>query len=331
MDRSTKETFRVLIVNEDIKEAKDTQEKISRPHYRFLVAKNGREALKLAAEFLPDIIILDNRLPRIDGFEVCHKLKDNKKTNLIPVVLMDEMEAREERVKAFKAGADDFIVKPVDETELQTRINALLRVKSLTDQLETAEHVIYSLATALEIKDPYLRGHSVRVSNMAEELAEAAGVDDQDKIMIKKAGLLHDIGKIGIDNSILHKSSQLTDEELAKVQKHPEKSEEICEPLVFAAPLLRMIRHHHEWWNGQGYPDSLSYESIPIGARILAIVDAYDAMVSKRPHREPMSSDKALATIDEESGTRWDPDLVKLFIKSIEVKRGKELVKEPNI
>lgn len=306
----------LLVVDDNADDIKLVEYCLSHESYRILSASNGKSALKIIKREHPDLLLFDIMMPGIDGFMLCQETKSNPQTSLIPVILITGLTEREERLKGIKVGADDFLTKPVDRAELLARVKSLLRVKALTDQMEQAEDVIYSLATAIEERDPYTKGHSIRVSQLSVELAQTIGLPEQDQAVLKKAGLLHDVGKIGID-TILRKPGPLTKAEFNKVKKHPVKGEKICSRLSFAEPLLPIIRHHHEWWNGRGYPDGLLSKSTPIGARIMAVADAYDAMTSDRPYRAPMPPMKALDKLEDGAGRQWDPDLVAAFTKII--------------
>jgi putative two-component system response regulator len=178
----------------------------------------------------------------------------------------------------------------------------------------SVENVIQSLNIAIEEKDHYTRGHSLRVAENAVRLATAVGLDEAEIKIINRACLLHDIGQIALEEHVLHKPGALSDEEMAAMRQHPEIAVKILEPLHFPAELLDIILHHHEWWNGHGYPLGLSRNNIPVGARILAIADSFDAMVSERPYRAKMSIQMALNRLEDGANRQWDPDLIKAFL-----------------
>lgn len=194
-----------------------------------------------------------------------------------------------------------------------------------TEYQISVENVIQSLCTAIEEKDHYTRGHSIRVAELSSKLALLAGLSEIDSQIIFRAAMLHDIGQIAIEEGVLHKPGPLTEPELAEMRQHPEIAVKILEPLHFTPEFLEIILHHHEWWNGHGYPRGLSRDSIPIGARIVAIADSFDAMASERPYRAKMSTQMALNRLEDGANRQWDPDLVKLFIS---MERA-ELEKEP--
>jgi putative nucleotidyltransferase with HDIG domain len=191
--------------------------------------------------------------------------------------------------------------------------------------LDDSQSIIYALAVAVEAKDPYTRGHSERVAGYSVNLATALGLPPSQFETIRGAALLHDIGKIGISGSILRKPGYLTKQELQQIKKHPTIGERICASLKFAHDILPIIKHHHEHYDGKGYPDGLKGDKIPITARIVAIADAFDAMTSDRPYREGMDPDEALAILEGGAGQHWDPRLVPVFIRLIQ-----EQIKEMN-
>ncbi len=289
--------------------------------YTALAARNGREALALTLEKQPDLVLLDVTMPDIDGFEVCRRLKHDPRTALIPITMLTVLDSPEHRWHGIEAGADDFLTKPFDERLLRARIQSQLRTKRLTDQLERTESVIIALALAVEAKDMYTEGHLWRLAHYGEQLAIAAGLDAEASRAVWRGGLLHDIGKIGVADSILQKPAPLTPEEYAQVKQHPEYGARIIAPLRFARDVAPIVRGHHEHWDGSGYPHGLRGEEIPLGARIIAIVDAYDAMTTDRPYRRALTPERAVQRLHARSGIQWDPELTTLFISLIEQKR----------
>lgn len=319
----------ILIVDDDPKAVKLIEGSLADEDYRFISAGSGKSALVLAEKEQPAVILLDIMMPGMDGYEICRRLKEATATRLTPVIMVTALGSREDKIKGVEAGADDFLTKPVDRVELAARVKSLVRLKHLVDRLEEADNVISSLVTALEERDPYRSGHSLRVAELASGMAQQLGVEGEGMYLLQRACLLHDVGKIGMD-TIFNKPGPLTREEYVQIKSHPIKSERICTPLAFAAPLLRMIRHHHEWWNGRGYPDGLMFESIPLGARIIAVCDAFDAMTSERPYRAPMPPAKALDRLQDGAGRQWDPELVRVFVLLIASPAQKKRVRRRN-
>ncbi|MFZ5631349.1 MAG: HD-GYP domain-containing protein [Bacillota bacterium] len=281
-------------------------------------ANDGREALKKVAEEKPDLILLDVMMPGVDGYSVLSIIKNSEKTRFIPVILITALSGLDEKIKSLEKGADEFITKPFDPMELLARMKNLLRIKKLQDELENTHNVVISLAMALEAKDDYSVNHSKRASFYAEKLAQKVYSTKANHERIRLAGLLHDIGKIGIKDSILLKPGRLEPEELRIIKQHPVVSEKICSSISVFEPILPYIRHHHERYDGKGYPDGLAENKIPLGARILAIADAFDALTSDRPYRRAYSQEQAMEILREGAGTQWDPVLVSRFYEITE-------------
>jgi len=282
-------------------------------------AQDGEEAVEKALASPPDLILMDVSMPRLTGFEACRRLKADERTHLVPIVLVTGLVAREDRIQGIAAGCDDFLTKPVDSEQLMARTRNLLRTKSLVDELEQAENVLVSLATALDAKDNYTRGHSERVARYAEALGAEVGLGRLERRNLRRAGLLHDIGKIGTRLDYLHKPGPLTTAEYEEVKKHPVIGWEICLPLRTMAPLLELIRGHHERLDGRGYPDGLRGEQVPMPLRCLTIADVYDAITSDRSYRRALPRDKAFQIMRDEASTgMWDARLIDLFFEKVQ-------------
>jgi putative two-component system response regulator len=277
------------------------------------LAASGPEALESVSVSVPDLVLLDVQMPGMDGLEVCRRLRAQPAARLLPVVMVTALNAVEDRVSALEAGADDFLTKPVARVELVARVSSLLRLKALYDTLEESERVIYSLARAVEAKDTYTEAHTIRVAATARELGQAAGLPDYELGHLYRGGVLHDVGKIGVPDWILLKPGSLDASEVAIMQRHPEIGEDIVRPLRSAEPLLAMIRHHHERFDGHGYPDSLAGEEIPLTARVIAICDAFDALTTDRPYRPAWSEEAAIEILRRGAGSQWDAELVAVF------------------
>ncbi|OLB86975.1 MAG: hypothetical protein AUI15_30290 [Actinobacteria bacterium 13_2_20CM_2_66_6] len=280
-------------------------------------AEDGPTALKSVQASPPDLVLLDVQMPGIDGYEVCRRIKANTATRLVPVVMITSLDETNDRVRALEAGADDYMTKPVDRVELVARVRSALRLKGVYDSLDSAEHVIFALAAAVEAKDPYTEAHTQRVADSARAIGSRMGLGASDLEALYRGGLIHDIGKIGIPDAILLKPGPLDPAELATMRMHPQIGENIVAPLRTGASLLPIIRHHHERFDGTGYPDRLSGAGIPRLARIVAVCDAFDALVNDRPYRARKSLDEAVATLMAGAGTQWDPEVVQLFASDI--------------
>ena len=262
--------------------------------YQIISATNGEQTLKLVDQNPPDLILLDVVMPGMDGFEVCRRLKGDPTTRLIPIIMVTSLDKTNNKVRGIKAGVDDFLTKPINFIELKTRVASLLRVKRYTDELENAEKIIFSLALAVEAKDRYTMNHCRRIASYGTLLGTKLGLPEDVIKTIQRGAYLHDIGKIAISDRILLKPGPLTQHEFEMIKKHPQIGEKICQPLNTLNSALPIIRHHHERYNGTGYPDGLAKEQIPLTAQIVAIVDCYDALTSNRPYREAMSKSGAI-------------------------------------
>src|SRR5579859_581408 len=268
--------------------------------YAVITAEDGQEALELFARHQPDLLLLDINMPKLDGIEVCRKLKKNPDTRLTPIVLVTALSALEDRVRGLEAGADDFLTKPVERNELMTRVSALLNLKAFTDELERAELVLFALAASIEGKDKYTGGHCERLSNYSTALGTRLSLSEEEITALRRGGIVHDIGKVAVPDAILLKPGKLTPEEWTIMCQHPVVGERICSPLKSFRLVLPIIRHHHEKCDGSGYPDGLKREEIPLTARIMTIVDIYDAVTTDRPYHKALSTEEALEIMANE-------------------------------
>lgn len=276
--------------------------------FRVTVVADGRAALDAWTTERPDLLILDVRMPEVSGDEVCRTVKADPASAFLPVILVTAYEERDSRRRAIEAAADDLLISPVNRLELIARVRSLLRLRLYHQDLVRHEHVVLSLSAALEAKDAYTRGHSQRVGDFASRLALELGDDIEAAERLRLGGLLHDLGKVAVPEAVLHKPGRLTSAEFALVMTHPVVGWEICRHLRSAEPVLDVIRHHHERFDGSGYPDHLAGEAIPRPARILAVADALDALTSERPYRAGLSVSDAVALLREETRQgKWEP------------------------
>ncbi len=308
----------VLIVDDDPRSRKLIEAYLFPQNYNLITAGDGTEALDKLKNNSVDLIVLDVMLPGISGYEVCKKVKSDSDLRLIPIIMMTSLDGKDDKIKGIQAGTDDFLTKPIDPQEITARVKSLLRVRHLNEQLEKVENILFTLAKALEAKDPYTEGHSERVTDFAKRLAKEIGLSKESQELLDKAGKMHDIGKVGVPETILNKPGPLTKDEFNYIKKHVVLSEKICDPLRSMREILGIIRHHHENFNGKGYPDGLSGDKIPLEARILSIADAYDAMSSDRPYRKKLPKSEVIKRLKEGAGTQWDPKLVDIFVKILE-------------
>jgi putative two-component system response regulator len=313
-------TNRILVADDDPANRELLKEILEAQGLHVIMATDGLNAMQQVVRGCPDLVISDAAMPYVDGFEVCRQIKKDPDRRLIPVILITGLSATEDRVRGINAGADDFLTKPVDRTELLARVHSLLNLKAYTDELERAESVLFALAQSIEAKDPYTHGHCERLSEYSARLGERIGLSQDQIIALRRAGVVHDIGKVAVPDSILLKPGKLTESEWVVMREHPVTGEKICRPLRSFHLVLPIIRHHHEKLNGTGYPDGLKGDNIPLTARVLQIVDVYDALTTKRPYKKEFSPAEAFTIMEHEVKCGWwDRDLFEQFQQEIMV------------
>jgi len=308
----------VLVVDDEPGNVALLQAHLEAEGYQVMTAYRGEEALEKAFAQQPDLVLLDVLMPGPDGFEVCRRLKADPRTQFVPVVIITALQEPKDKIAGAEAGADDFLTKPFDRMELLARVRNLLQIKRLTDKLEHAESVIFALAAAVEAQDSYTEKHLQRIASLSERLAQAAGLDPYQVIAVRYGSILHDVGKIGINEAILRKLGPLTEEEWTKVREHPVIGARIVRRMHLGQQVAPIVRSHHEHWDGQGYPDALKGEEIPIGARIVALVDAYDAMSTDRPYRAALPPEVIRTELEQNAGKQFDPHLTALLLHLLE-------------
>jgi putative two-component system response regulator len=304
----------VLVADDQAANRELLEELLTTHGSKVVTVPDGAAAIAELTRAQFDLVLLDVMMPHLNGFQVCEKIKSNPETYLIPVVLITALSDKQDRIEGIKAGADDFLTRPVDRTELLARVGSLLRLKQRTDELERAEAVLFSLARSIEGKDPYTHGHCERLSDSSARLGAHLGLAEDELTALRRAGVVHDVGKVAVPDSILLKPARLTPQEWKLMQEHPVVGERICQPLKSFRLVLPIIRHHHEKLDGSGYPDGLQGEAIPLTARVLQIVDVYDALTTERPYKKAFSTAEALQTMKEEVAKGWwDPRIFDQF------------------
>jgi len=322
----------VLIVDDEYAGRQTLESVLDGEGYNLEMAENGIQAIEKAKTILPDVILLDVMMPGMTGFEVCQRIRNDPLVAEIPIIVLTALDDHESMLNALKAGADDFISKPFDRHELRARligITRLNRYHKLVQEraklmeanrqlLSAYEATIEGWSRALDLRDKETEGHSQRVTKLTAQLAADFGMNHEQLLHIRRGALLHDIGKLGVPDSILHKPDKLTDEEWVIMRKHPQFAHDMLHSVEYLRPALDILYCHHEKWDGSGYPRGLKGGDIPIAARIFAIVDVWDALRSDRPYRPAWKKEEALAYIREQSGKHFDPQVVELFFKVIE-------------
>ena len=310
---------KILVVDDDMVSRAAVCQMLREEGFVVTEAVDGTTALEQFSKDPPDLVLLDVIMPEPNGFEVCQRLKDDPETRLTPVVLLTGLDTTGDRVQGIEAGADEFLSKPVERVELIARVRSLLNLKRFTDDLEHAESVILALASAIEARDPLTKGHCQRLSDYSKRLAERVGLSSEDIEACRIGGIVHDIGKVIIPDAVLMKPAKLTEEEWVVMRQHTTRGEEICKGLKSFRNVLPIIRHHHEKRNGSGYPDGLSGDDIPITARVLQVVDVFDALSVERPYKKALPVEKVFSILREEVEKGWwDPDITKQFIAMVE-------------
>jgi putative two-component system response regulator len=303
---------------------------LSSENYEMYFAENGEDGITVASEILPDIILLDVMMPGMNGFETCRKIRSMSNLAEVPILLVTALDDRESRMAGLQAGADDFITKPYDIFELQVRIQNMTRLnryrllieqrhemeKLHQDVLIAYDKTIEGWSRALDLRDKETEGHTQRVTEMTQQLARSAGFDEEALLQIKRGSLLHDVGKLGIPDSILLKPGSLNDEEWVIMRRHPVYAYEWLSVIEYLRVAMEIPYCHHERWDGSGYPRGLRGEEIPLSARLFAVVDIWDALTSDRPYRKALTSEEAWKVISEQSGKQLDPKAVEAFEKS---------------
>lgn len=304
----------VLVVEDDDQVRSLVAYLLTQAGHRVMQASSGEEALDLLAMVSPDLILLDVHLPGRGGLDVLTQVRANEQTRLTPVVMVTGAATRLEKLEAIASGVTDFIMKPFDPEELVTRVRALVRLKRQTDDLECATAVVIALARSLDARDPYTAGHSERVSRLGATLAARIGLSDEMVGVVRQGCLFHDLGKVAIRDCVLHKPGPLTPLEFEEIKRHTVVGRDLIAHMKTLAPALPVVLHHHERFDGSGYPHGLAGEEIPLIARITTVADVYDALTTARPYRAPFECGEALAILRAETERGWwDPELIAEF------------------
>lgn len=324
----------LLLVIDDSPEVLKLMKILLSDEFALELSTSAEQGLEIMRKKNPDLVLCDVMMPGMDGHAFCKAVKSDENLQHIPVILVTARTGAEMIAEGIEAGADDYISKPFNSVELKARIRSLLRIRDAESQLalinrnlkmRTSDLVeqqrslflstIKSLVSAIDAKDQYTRHHSTRVTDFTLKIARNMGLSEKELEELELASLLHDIGKIAVPESILNKPSQLTEEEFAYIKEHPAKGENILQPMVELKEISRVVRAHHEHYDGTGYPDGLKGHGIPLGARIMAVADAYDSITSERPYRKAVSHRAAVKEIIRCSGVQFDPEVVEHFLE----------------
>lgn len=327
----------ILVVDDDISNLRMASHILGEEKMRVSCLKSGEDAIKFLQENRPDLILLDIHMPGMNGFETMAVIKGNEATADIPVIFLTADDDSNAETKGLKAGAMDFIKKPFVPEVLLLRVRHTIELVRLQADLSRevtiktqeviAQHeklermamqIVKALSGAIDAKDTYTNGHSTRVADYSREIAKRAGFSQTMIADIYMMGLLHDVGKIGIADTIINKPSKLTDEEYAVIKSHPVMGEKILKNITEFPKLLIGARWHHERYDGKGYPDGIAGKDIPVEARIIAIADSYDAMSSKRSYRDALPQEMVRSEVEKGKGTQFDPEFAEIMISMID-------------
>ncbi len=311
---SNNKARKILVADDDQTQSEILTQLLKDNGYECLSANNGIDAIETAIKHFPDLILLDVDMPGENGYEVARQLKAHKNTRMVPIVMLTALSELGAKLEGLEAGVDDYLTKPYRPVELLTRIKALLRVKALNDQLDDTESIVFTLARIIEAKDSYTMGHADRVSRYSVLLGKLLKRSEAELEILDKGGVLHDIGKMAIPDTILLKPGALTKEEFGIMKTHPVMGCTICERLRSAKDAIPLIRHHHEKLDGSGYPDGLKRDEIPVLVRIVTIADIYDALTTRRSYKDAWSVDKTFSVMYEEVKKGWwDGDILRTW------------------
>ena len=308
----------VLVIDDQPQSLEAMREALHPLGFEVWQALDGETGFLIARERQPDVILLDVMMPGIDGFEVCRRLKADEETRLLPVVFFTGLDSRQARLRGLEAGATDFLSKPFDLVELEVRVRNLVHFRRLTQDLDEAEKMLFAVARAIEARHEGTGEHCDRLSLLAAKLGEHVGLDGEAVKTLRRAGYLHDIGKIGVPDAVMLKPGPLNEAEWRIMRSHVEIGVNICAPLRTLRPVLPVIRHHHEHGDGSGYPDALRGDGIPMLARVFQVVDVFDALTNDRPYRRALPVEEALGLQRQETSRGWwDREIFEAFAAMI--------------
>lgn len=320
----SEEIAKILIVDDEANMLEHLSDALNEEGYQVKTAEDGQEALEQVKIFNFDIAIIDIRIPGISGLEVLRYIKKSELETM--TIMMTGHASLETAVEALREGAYDYLTKPFPMEKLLSVLKRGVREQRLArenarlnDELKyTYVGVMMSLAAAIDAKNHRTQHHSQQVTKYTLLISEELKLPREERETIGKAASLHDIGKIGIPDPVLTKTGALTDEEWTQIKLHPARGAEMLSPLEFLNEIVPLIRHHHERYQGSGYPDGLKGEDIALGARIISVADAFEAMTSERPYRRALSKEEALREIEADLGDQFDPQIGELFITTVE-------------
>lgn len=306
---------RVLIVDDMATNRKLISLTLVKPDYEVVEADSGEAALAYLRNHTVDVVLMDVVMPGMDGFEATQRIRRELNLRLLPVIILTTMDASEAIVRGMQAGADDYVIKPFNSVELVARVHAAVARKRLIDRLDDTETVLFSLARMVEARDHDTGDHCDRLAHTSVVLGKALKLPPDELEALRRGGVMHDVGKLGIPDAILLKEGKLEPAEWEIMKQHATIGASLCAPLHSMKKTVGIIRHHHEKWNGSGYPDGLAGEKIPLLARVFQIVDVFDALSFTRPYKPAFPREKVLEILNQETEEGyWDPNLMAVFL-----------------
>jgi putative two-component system response regulator len=310
---------KILLVEDDMLLLEVMRNILEAEGYKIFPAVNGKQALDLFHTVHPDLVVSDVMMPEMDGYEMLQAVRLMPAGVTVPFLFLSARTERSDVSRARSLGADDYLFKPFDAPELVNAVRSRLERRRVVELFDTrAAHLqtVIMLANVIEARDPYTAGHLERVRRLALNLAFALDWKTEDVAVLELGAILHDIGKIIVPSNVLKKTGPLTEEEWKLMRQHPEAGAKMLEGVDHLKAAIPYVLYHHEWWNGSGYPFGLKGEDIPREGRLLAIVDAFDAMTTNRPYHSNMTAKEALEEISRNGGIYFDPDMLTIFIQT---------------
>ena len=307
-------TGKILIVDSVTRRRQLLRSQISDLDSRIVEFSGVSEALAMISAHPVDLVLLAADALGIGAVGFCQSLRKTVATRFLPIFILSEVDNADLEVRVLEAGASEFLVSPLRTKAFRARVQTNLRHKAIVDTLDDSETVLFSLAKSVEDRDPDLSLHCQRLALMSAAMGVALKLPASEILALQRGGYLHDIGKVSIPDRVLFKAGPLTPEEWEIMKSHAIRGEKICSGIKSLAPVLPIIRNHHERWDGSGYPDGLKGEDIPLLARILQLADIYDALTTVRPYKPAFTPEDSMAIIWEETNKGWrDPQLVEVF------------------
>ena len=304
-----------MIVDDDGAHRRLIIEILAPPLFSVTAATSGSGALELLSHTEFDVVLVDKRMPEMNGDELCQAIRERYSRHILPVIVVTGSHGSADLSISLAGGANDFIRKPYDPNELIARVRAAATTKRLTDQMESAETLLFGLARLVEAKDECTGDHCSRLAHYAEVFGAALGLSTSDVAALKSGAILHDIGKLAIPDRILLKPGALSEQEWALMKQHTVIGALLCSELKSLRHAVPIIRHHHERWDGSGYPDRLAGNEIPLLAQVFQLLDVFDALTTARPYKEAWSVERARAIIEEEMNKGYyNPALTREFL-----------------